>query len=64
MHPPEVPVAEMDVILNQEPDMRRTQQIRDLAGVMRMIETALVLGEERDKVNEERNKLMQKINNL
>ncbi|MCI64913.1 hypothetical protein A2U01_0086171, partial [Trifolium medium] len=51
MHPPKVPVAERVVILNQEPDMRRTQQIRDLVGVMRMMETVLVLGEERDKVN-------------
>ncbi|PNX67400.1 hypothetical protein L195_g063499, partial [Trifolium pratense] len=41
MYPPMIADAEKVAILEQEADARRTQHARDMAGVIRMMESAL-----------------------
>ncbi|PNY07559.1 hypothetical protein L195_g004059 [Trifolium pratense] len=47
-YPPEVFAAERSAILNQEPEVRKQQHARDMAAVIRMVSSSLVLGDERD----------------
>ncbi|CAJ2644831.1 unnamed protein product [Trifolium pratense] len=53
----EVPDVEKVIILEQEPDVRKKQHARDMAGVIRMMESALVFGDERDSLVGERSAL-------
>ncbi|PNX69991.1 hypothetical protein L195_g064683, partial [Trifolium pratense] len=54
-YPPEVFEAERTAILNQEPEVRKEQHARDMAAVVRMISSSLVLGDERESLIEQLN---------
>ncbi|CAJ2644876.1 unnamed protein product [Trifolium pratense] len=64
MYPHMIPDAEKIAILEQEADASRTQHARDMVGVVRMMESALVLGDERDRLAVERNAFQAKIGKL
>ncbi|XP_045818723.1 uncharacterized protein LOC123911359 [Trifolium pratense] len=64
MYPPVIADAEKVAILEQETDARRTQHAQDMAGVIRMMESALVLGDERDRLEEERDAFQVRIGKL
>ncbi|CAJ2642320.1 unnamed protein product [Trifolium pratense] len=54
-YPPEVFEAERTAILNQEPEVRKEQHARDMAAVVRMVSSSLVLGDERESLVEQLN---------
>ncbi|XP_045798720.1 uncharacterized protein LOC123892886 [Trifolium pratense] len=47
-YPPEVFESERAAILDQEPEVRRQQHARDMAAMVRMVSSSLVLGDERE----------------
>ncbi|CAJ2629808.1 unnamed protein product [Trifolium pratense] len=47
-YPPEVFETERAAILDQEPEVRRQQHARDMAAMVRMVSSSLVLGDERE----------------
>ncbi|CAJ2665933.1 unnamed protein product [Trifolium pratense] len=54
-YPPEVFDAERSAILDQEPEVRKQQHARDMAAMVRMISSSLVLGDERESLLEQLN---------
>ncbi|CAJ2674683.1 uncharacterized protein LOC123921597 [Trifolium pratense] len=54
-YPPEVFETERAAILNQEPEARREQHARDMAAMVRMVSSSLVLGDERESLVEQLN---------
>ncbi|CAJ2629428.1 unnamed protein product [Trifolium pratense] len=54
-YPPEVFESERAVILNQEPEVRKQQHARDMAAMVRMVSSSLVLGDERESLVEQLN---------
>ncbi|CAJ2674992.1 unnamed protein product [Trifolium pratense] len=54
-YPPEVFDSERSAILDQEPEVRRQQHARDMAAMVRMVSSSLVLGDERESLLEQLN---------
>ncbi|CAJ2662242.1 unnamed protein product [Trifolium pratense] len=54
-YPPEVFETERAAILDQEPEARRQQHARDMAAMVRMVSSSLVLGDERESLVEQLN---------